>query len=134
MNENLKVALDWLDAVTRRDTERLISLSDADIELRGPHGVGSGIEVLQQWLATVRLRVSPREGYIEDDQVAIVHDMDWLDAGGQVSASLRNFTFFTLRGGLVTSMERDDEPEALPRHGFGDALPHPVTPETGLER
>ncbi len=126
MNENLRVALDWLEAISSRDRARLITLSDADIAIQGPRSTTHGIDVLERWFDTTHLRVTPREAYLEGDKVMVVHDMEWLDAEGNVSGTLRNASLFTIQDGMVSHYLRDDEPEALPRHGFGGALPNPV--------
>ena len=127
MNPNLRVALNWLGAITARDKQALIASSDADIAIHGPRGPARGTDVLERWFETTPLRVTPREAYLEKDGVLVVHDMDWLDAEGGVTTSLRNASIFVVRNGLVCDYQRDDEPEALPRHGFGSAVPSPVT-------
>jgi hypothetical protein len=126
MNGNLRAALDWLSAVTARDKERLIALSDAEIGIHGPRGIARGVDVLERWFDTTHLRIVPREAYRDGDRVLVVHDMEWLDAEGGVSGTLRNASVFTIVDGLVGDYQRDDEPEALPRHGFGSAVPEPV--------
>lgn len=127
LNPDLVTVLNWLAAVTARDKEGLIALSDADIAINGTRGKALGVDVLGQWLEATHLKVMPREAYLDAQRIMVVHDMEWLDAEGNIAGSLRNASLFEVQNGLVTAYERDDEPDALPRHGFGTTEPSPVT-------
>jgi hypothetical protein len=51
----LEIVDAWVAAVNERDAERLVSLSDPQIELVGPRGSGSGQQLLRDWLARAEL-------------------------------------------------------------------------------
>ncbi|HEU0053436.1 MAG TPA: hypothetical protein VFQ39_09680, partial [Longimicrobium sp.] len=47
----LETARAWVDGVNARDAERVLELSDAEIEIVGPRGSGFGHALLRQWRA-----------------------------------------------------------------------------------
>ena len=50
----------WQDAANSQNIDRLIELSDPNIEVVGPRGLGYGHQLLRNWLGRAGLRFSKR--------------------------------------------------------------------------
>jgi hypothetical protein len=47
----LEIVAPWVAAANAQDIDRLLELSDPDIEIVGPRGTGSGHQLLREWAA-----------------------------------------------------------------------------------
>ena len=51
--------LAWHAALNAGDTDRLVSLSTADVEVGGPRGTGRGADLLRDWVARAHIHLEP---------------------------------------------------------------------------
>ena len=107
----LDIALQWLQALGRRDLIGLLALSASDITLFGVLKLAAvrGNERLREWFGETTLAVAPREAYLRDDRILLV------DAHGAC--------VLTVADGLVTSFLRDERPQPLITQGFRGVRP-----------
>ncbi len=69
----------WLEAANARDAERLIALSDAEVELAGPRGSARGSELLRDWLQRAGLHLTSTRSWVAGDTVVIEQHGVWRD-------------------------------------------------------
>jgi hypothetical protein len=107
--KTLDIALQWLQALSRRDLIGLLALSAPDITLYGVMKLPAvrGNERLREWFGTTELAVTPREAYLRDDRILLI------DAGGACVLSVTE--------GVVTSFLRDERPRPVINQGFRGA-------------
>ncbi len=131
MSADLSVALDWLDAIARRDRDRLLALSSADIVLHGPRGAAKGHEALARWFEAVQFRAVPKTAYARDRRLLVLHASQWRDADGAPAGTAESASVFTVAGGKVVGYHRNDRPDPLRQEGFRGAteltLPEPTS-------
>src|SRR5688572_6306992 len=99
---DLDVVAAWHEAVNAGDADRVVALADEGIEIAGPRGVGSGVELLREWVgrAGIRLesgRVFHRPGTVVVDQMARWSDTEVGRAVGSV---------FKIRDGRIVYLAR----------------------------
>jgi hypothetical protein len=71
----LPVVEAWQDALDRRDVNRLLELSDPDIEISGPQGsgypLGVGHDVLRDWLGSAELSLQTSRAFVRGETVVL---------------------------------------------------------------
>ncbi len=119
----VSVVLDWQDAAGRQDIDRLLELSDPDIELGGPRGSGHGHQLLREWLGRAGLRLTTLRLFAQDNVVVTEQRGAWRstksgeDLGEQIIASC-----FQVQDGRVVRYVRYDSLEtALSDTGLTEA-------------
>ena len=126
----LEVVQDWLRASNRQDIERLLALSDPNIELVGPRGSGFGQQLLLDWLRRAGLTLQTRRTFARGDAVVMAQHGVWRspDTGtvGEADVASR----FRVSGGLVVQFARHDDITVALREA---ALLHPAILKTPKE-
>lgn len=105
----VRVVEAWHVALNAGDVDRLVGLSDPEIEVGGPRGGGTGRQLLRDWVerAKIRLeplRIVPREGAIVVEQRAT-----WEEADPDETSTVAST--FVVHDGRVTSVLRYDDLE-----------------------
>lgn len=126
----LAVALAWQEAVNDRQVERLVELSDPDIELVGPRGAGRGRQLLRDWLGRAQARFVARRSFARDNIVVIAQRGVWRDpATGAPAGDADLASAFRVAGGRVARFARyDDLDAALAATGLTAADEVPAAP------
>jgi hypothetical protein len=75
--EVVKVVEAWQDAANHQDVERLLELSDPNIEIIGPRGVARGHPVLTEWLSRAGLTLETFRTFAKDGVVVMAQDGTW---------------------------------------------------------
>lgn len=126
----VRVVVAWHEALNAGDADRLVGLSDPDVEVGGPRGTGRGAELLREWVARANVRLEPRRLFHREETVVVEEAAEWRSPnteeiiGGQTVASV-----FAVRGGRVTSVVRhDDLTSALTAANLDESC------ETGMEQ
>jgi hypothetical protein len=114
------VARAWVEAVNARDVERVMELSDAEIEIVGPRGSGYGHALLRDWLGHAWLRLEPRRTFARGEMVVQAQHGVWRDAAtGEVTGDADVASRLVVRGGRVALYARHDAlDEALAAAGL----------------
>jgi hypothetical protein len=112
----------WLAALNNRDDERVLRLSDADIEIVGPRGSARGYTVLGQWLKNTRLTLASHRMFADGDAVVVAQHGIWRSIEddefiGEADVASR----FVVRNGHVALYARyDNLEEALSAAGLSE--------------
>lgn len=105
----IDVVLKWHEALNDGDAERLLTLSDTEIEVGGPRSIGRGPQLLREWVARANIHLELRRVFHRAESVVVQQEAEWRSAdteefaGGQTVASV-----FIVRDGLVVSVVRYD--------------------------
>ncbi len=119
MTTAAETAQQWLDAVTARDREELLALSDEAIRIYGPDGVGVGHGVLEAWFDAMPMRIEVKSIVDKGQRLLVEHHIDWLDAEGNAEYSIDNAAWIEVAEGKVVSYRRADD-SAPGEAGTGD--------------
>ena len=113
----------WHRLLNNGDIERLVALIDHDVEIGGPRGVSTGVQVFRDWFGRAGIQLTPLRYFHRDNVVVAEEEGVWQspddgrETGRQVVASL-----FTLENGLITGIKRFDTlPAALREAGLDKA-------------
>lgn len=111
----IDVVLKWHEALNDGDIERLVALSDPEVEVGGPRGSGRGAQLLREWVNRANIRLQPRRVFHRSETVVAQQEAQWRSAGaGEPTGSQTVATVFAVRDGMVASVLRYD--------GLADAL------------
>lgn len=119
----VEAALNWHEALNDGDIERLVALSDPEIEVGGPRGSGRGAQLLREWMDRANIRLEPRRVFYGTETVVVEQEAEWRDTGtGETFGKQTVASVFAVRDGLVTSVVRyDDLADALGMAGFDES-------------
>ena len=67
----------WQEAANRLNVDRLLELSDTNIEVVGPRGSGFGHQVLRDWLARAGLRLQTLGTFVDGNIVVVEQHGVW---------------------------------------------------------
>ncbi|MDQ2805890.1 MAG: nuclear transport factor 2 family protein [Chloroflexota bacterium] len=73
----IAVVLAWQEAANRQDAERLLALSDPQIEIVGPRGSGYGHELLRAWLGRAGLELTTLRVFARGSVVVLAQHGIW---------------------------------------------------------
>jgi hypothetical protein len=107
----LAVVEEWSDAVNRGDGQRLLHLSDQDVEVVGPRGSVRGRQVLSDWLTRAGFSSESRRWFCGGDgDVVVEQDAMWVDlATGEELGRAVVAAQFLVKDGVVASYQRHDD-------------------------
>jgi len=105
--EAVRVVAAWHAALNEGDVERLVGLSDPEIEVGGPHGTGRGTLLLREWVERARVRLEPRRIVPRGDAVVVEQEATWEDADPDPPAVVASV--FVLRAGRVARVVRYED-------------------------
>lgn len=112
----------WQRAANDGDVERLLALSDEDVEVGGPRGTGRGHRLLREWVARAGLHLEPRRTFARADAVVVEQRATWRADPGEVAGRAEVASAFVVVGGRVARVVRHPGlAEALAAAGLGEA-------------
>jgi hypothetical protein len=123
MKKPYTIVAKWQEAANRQDIERLLALSDLDIEVVGPRGGGRGHQLLRDWMGRAGLSLTTLRAFARDDIVVLAQHGVWRSAEtGEVIGEQDLASLFRVGGGRVVRFARyDGLDEALAAAGLTDA-------------
>ncbi len=71
------IVLAWQEAVNQKDAERLLALSDPNIEIVGPRGSANGHSILRDWLRRAGLSMESQRLYANGETVVVAGHGVW---------------------------------------------------------
>ena len=77
MEDTVATVQAWQDAASKPDIERLIALSDSNIEIVGPRGSGFGHQLLRDWIARAGLQMTTLRAFVRDSLVVVEQQAIW---------------------------------------------------------
>lgn len=103
----------WQDAASSRDVERLLELSDPDIEIVGPRGSGYGHQLLKDWLDRAGLSLETLRAFARGDVVIVAQRGVWHSVEtGEVTGERNIASRFRVDGRRVVQFARYDDLES----------------------
>ncbi len=105
----LKIVQAWQDAANSRNFERLMELSDLNIEVSGPRGSGHGHQLVREWLIRSGLTFKTLRLFARGAVVVVEQHGVWHSAETGEPTSEADFaSHFCIDGGRVTQIARYD--------------------------
>ena len=109
----LAIVQAWQDAANAQDVDRLLDLSDPDIEVIGPGGSGRGHQLLRDWLGRAGLRLQTRRAFARGDAVVLAQHGVWRSVEtGEVTGEAEVAARFRVNGQRVVQFARHDSLDA----------------------
>src|ERR687885_1510499 len=110
----------WLDAANTQSIDRLIALSDPNIEIIGPRGSGYGHQLLRDWLGRAGLRLETRRVFARGDSIVVEQHGVWRSVEtGDVTGERDIASRFRVDGERIVQFARYDSlSEALNEAGL----------------
>lgn len=103
----------WQDAANRQDIDRLVALSDPDIEIVGPRGSGQGHQLLRNWLNRAGLSLETLRVFERDNVVVVAQHGVWRSTDtGEVMGEADIASQFRVRGEQIIQYARYDSLDA----------------------
>ncbi len=108
------IVRDWQEAANDQDIDRLLELSDPDIEIVGPRGSVRGYEVLRDWLSRAGLRLETLRTFARGNAVVAAQHGVWRSLEtGEIIGEADLATRFLVDNGRVARLARHDGPDGL---------------------
>jgi hypothetical protein len=105
----IQVVESWQDAANRQDTQRLLKLSDPNIEIVGPRGSAHGHQILIEWLSRAGLTLETFRTFAKDEVVIMAQHGTWRSVEtNEVMSKADVATVFHVADGQVTYLARYD--------------------------
>lgn len=102
----------WHEAANCQDGERLVELSDPNIEIVGPRGSGFGAHLLREWLGRAGLTLETQRVFARDQVVVVAQHGVWRSVEtGEVQGEADLASRFRVADGRVVQFARHDRLE-----------------------
>jgi hypothetical protein len=123
MKSPFEIAEAWQQAANNQDSERLLALSDPNIEVVGPRGSGYGHQLLRDWLGRAGLTLTTLRTFARGNSVVLAQHAIWRSsATGAVTGERDLASHFDVDGEHVARFGRYDSlAEALAAAGLNHA-------------
>ena len=110
----LTIVQAWQEAANAQNVERLLELSDPNIEVVGPRGSGFGHQLLRDWIARAGLTLKTLRAFVRGDTVVVEQHGVWhsLDTG-EVTGEKRLASVFRVDDRYVVRFARYDSLNAV---------------------
>jgi hypothetical protein len=109
---NIEVITAWQTAANEQNAERLLELSEPEIQIVGPRGIATGHEILREWLKRAGLTLETRQLYARENNLVADQHGIWRDsATGEIVGEADVATHFRVNDGRVTYLARYDSLE-----------------------
>jgi hypothetical protein len=106
----LRVVAAWHAALNAGEVDRLLTLSDPDIEIGGPRGTARGAEVLREWIGRANVRLDPGRVFHRAEAVVVEQAAEWRDAGtGSLTGRATVASVFVVHNMRVAQVTRYPE-------------------------
>jgi hypothetical protein len=77
MEHSIAIVQDWQEAANAQDIERLLALSDPNIEIIGPRGTGYGHQLLRDWMGRAGVQLTTLRVFARDTAVVVAQNGVW---------------------------------------------------------
>jgi hypothetical protein len=123
MKSSFEIAAAWQQAANDQDIERLLAISDPNIEIVGPRGSGYGHQLLRDWLGRAGLTLATLRAFARGETVVLAQRGVWRSIeGGDVMGERDLASRFDVQNGRVVRFARYDSlEEALDAANLGHA-------------
>ncbi len=116
----LAIVRDWQHSANHQDAQRLLEISDPNIEIVGPRGSGFGHQLLRDWMGRAGLNLTTLRAFVRNDTVVLAQHGVWRSVEtGEVIGEADMASQFSVSGERVTKFARYDSlDEALTKSGL----------------
>ena len=116
----LETVHEWHDALNRQDMDRVLQLSDENIEIVGPRGSAFGRTMLGDWLNRAGLSLQVQRSFQRGSDIVMAEHGVWRDVKTQAFIDEADVaTYFKVAGEHITYLARYDSLEtALEQAGM----------------
>lgn len=109
----------WHRRLNAGDIEGLLALVHPDVEVGGPRGASSGLQVFRDWFGRAGVRLAPRRYFHRGAVVVAEEEGVWQAPGGAAAGSQIVWSLFAVDAGLIARIHRFDSlAEALQAAGL----------------
>jgi len=117
------IAQAWQDAASNQDVDRLLNLSDLQIEVVGPRGSGYGHQLLRDWVGRAGLSLTTLRVFARDNAVVIAQHGVWRSGEtGEITGEADVASHFRVDDGRVVRVARFESLDAaLAEAGLSEA-------------
>ncbi|HEY7355967.1 MAG TPA: hypothetical protein VH590_05845 [Ktedonobacterales bacterium] len=128
-DDPLAVVLAWQEAANAPDIDRLIALSDANIEIGGPRSSGFGHQLLRDWMARAGLTLETLRAFVRGETVALEQRGVWraLETGAVTGDRILASVFHVKQGRVICFARYDRLDAALEAAGLNQSDERAVT-------
>lgn len=98
----IRTVLAWHAALNAADVDGLVALSDPEVEVAGPRGVGRGSDLLHEWIERAAIRLEPGRLFSRGDTVVAEQTAAWAAARDRQTVA----SVFLVRSGRVARVAR----------------------------
>ncbi len=107
------IAQVWQDAASNQDVDRLLDLSDPQIEIVGPRGSGYGHQLLRDWVGRAGLSLTTLRVFACGNAVVIAQHGVWRSGEtGEIAGEADVASHFRVDDGRVVRVARFDSLDA----------------------
>lgn len=108
-NSPLDIVNAWVEAANAQDIERLVALSDPEIEVGGPHGSGKGSQLLRDWMGRAGLTLETLRSFRRGNTAVLEQRGVWRSLEtGEVTGERVLASLFVVDGRRVVKFARYD--------------------------
>lgn len=108
-NIPLEIVNAWVEAANAQDIERLLALSDPDIEVGGPRGSGRGSQLLRDWMGRAGLTLETLRSFTRGNTVVLEQRGIWRSLeSGEITGERVLASLFLVDGQRVVKFARYD--------------------------
>jgi hypothetical protein len=120
--DSVAIARAWQEAANKQDVEKLLELSDSNIEIVGPRGSAHGHQILKEWLNRAGLKLETFRTFAKDGVVVMAQHGTWRSAETNNEESKADVAavFHVLDGKVVYLARYDSLEEALKTSALND--------------
>ncbi len=92
------------------DTDAVVALADDAVEVGGPRGTGSGVDLLREWVGRANVTMTPKRWFAKDELVIVEQDAIWLDRNnGEEIGRQEVITTFRIENNKLAGIYRHDD-------------------------
>ena len=103
----VRLVEEWHEALNGGDSERLVDLSQPDVEMSGPRGTVYGTQIPREWVDRASIRLVLRRVFHASSAVVVEQEAAWTSADtGESTPPQTVASVFAVRGGRVASVVR----------------------------
>lgn len=113
----------WREALNSGDADRVVALSQPNVEVGGPRGAGPGAGVLRKWVGRANIHLERRRVFHKVDTVVVEQRAGWRSTdAGQATGSQTVASLFVVQENQIAKVLRyDDLASALSAGNLGES-------------
>ena len=100
----------WHENLNSGDADRVVALSQPNVEVGGPREASLGVGLLREWVGRANIRLEPRRVFHKVDTVVVEQRAEWRSAdAGQATGSQTVASLFVVQENQIAKVLRYDD-------------------------